>query len=381
MGAPIVVKVGAAYQQPKSLLMQLPQELRLMIYAFLFSSTRFTSGPRCGWDMVTHHLIPAPHGLAILISCRQAYVEIGRSWIGQVLFCFETVKAMVDKLADIPLETLSMIRHIRVSGHAMRMEIGDELAQWDTYQVLKLLPGLKLDRLTVCGDAEVQCSYDALNRLVKYSDGWKELHYISHSSGFLGYKVAWLDENDELTGENRFLREPQPGGWQRTLDGRDGSKSGASVTIYRSDIAYQYGSGPYISNKGTWTEFTQALAPDQDIEEYQDAEDPRLMADGEIEKEMLVVVKRGRGVDYEEKQGSPYVEEGDIREEFPGKTWAEIKASKDTVGEIFCEGVRYSDGIYEYQETHVDLVDDYVHVDDYVWAPTYLFRYSRESYE
>ncbi|PKK55180.1 hypothetical protein CI102_10, partial [Trichoderma harzianum] len=304
-----------------SLLMRLPQELRLMIYAFLFSSTRFTSGPRCGWDMVIHDFIPAPHGLAILISCRQAYVEIGRSWIGQVLFCFETVKAMVDKLADIPLETRSMIRHIRVSGHPMRMEIGDELAQWDTYQVLKLLPGLKLDRLTVCGDAEVQCSYDALNRLVKYSDGWKELHYISHSSGFLGYKVAWLDENDELTGENRFLREPQPGGWQRTLEGRDGSKSGASVTIYRSDIAYQYGSGPYISNKGTWTEFTQALAPDQDIEEYQDAEDPRLMANGEIEKEMLVVVKRGRAVDYEEKQGSPYVEEGDIRAEFPGKTW------------------------------------------------------------
>ncbi|KAL7957458.1 hypothetical protein V8C34DRAFT_285669 [Trichoderma compactum] len=356
--------------------MRLPRELRLMIYAFLFSSTRFTSGPRCGWDMVIHHFIPAPHGLALLVSCCQAYVEIGKSWIGQVLFCFETVKAMVDKLVDILLETRSMIRHIRVSGHPMMIYYDFGLAQYDTYQVLKLLPGLKLDRLTVCGTGAAQSSYDALNRLVKYSDGWKELHYKSHTSGFIGYRVTWLDENDQVTGENRFSREPQPGGWQRTLEDRDGSKSGASVTVYRSNLAYLDDSEPYISNKGTWDEFTQALAPDEDIEEYQDAEDPRLMADGEIEKEMLVVVKRGRGVDYEEKQGSPYVAEGDIRELFPGKTWAEIKASKDTVLEIFCEGVHYNDDIY--QETHVDLVDDYTHVDDYVWPSTHVFRYISE---
>ncbi|KAF3057689.1 hypothetical protein CFAM422_012204 [Trichoderma lentiforme] len=381
MGAPIVVKVGAAYQQPKSRLMGLPQELRLMIYAFLFSSTRFTSGERCGWDMVIRHFIPAPHGLAILISCRQAYIEIGRSWIGRVLFCFETVKAMVDKLADIPLETRSMIRHIRVSGHPMTFHYSEGLVQYDTYQVLKLLSGLKLDRLTVCGTGEAQSSYDSLNCLVKYSDGWKELHYKSHTSGFIGYKVAWLDELDELIGENRFLREPQPGGWQRTLEDRDGSNSGASVTIYRSNIPYLDVTEPYISNKGTWTKFTQELAPDQDIEEYQDEEDARLMADGEIEKEMLVVVKRGRGVDYEEKQGSPYLEQGDIREELPGKTWAEIKASEDIVQEISCERVRYMGGDDIYQETHVDLVDDYTHVDDYVWPVTHAFRYSSDSYE
>jgi hypothetical protein len=39
---------------------------------------------------------------------------------------------------------------------------------------------------------------------------------------------------------------------------------------------------------------------------------------------MLVVVKRGAGVDYAEKEGSPCLPYGDIREDSHGMRWKEI---------------------------------------------------------
>ncbi|KAL6812590.1 hypothetical protein J3E69DRAFT_359705 [Trichoderma sp. SZMC 28015] len=366
-----IVKVGPAHAQAESRLMRLPLELRTIIYTFLFSSTRFTSGTRYVRSIpIISHFIPAPHGLALLLSCRQAYIEVGKSWVSQVHFCFEEPKAMLDKLADIPLDTRSMIRHVRVLGGPMSIGYRQEMAFWHTFQLLKLLPGLKLDRLTVCDIGEARTSYDAVNHLVKYSDGWKELHYKSHASAFIGFVLAYA-------GEQRFFREPQPGGWQQKLEDRDGPNSGASVTIYRSDIPRPDYLKPYINRAVMWIKFTQALAPDQDIGNYQKVKDPQLMDRGEMDKEVLVVVKRGRGVDYEEKQGSPYLKvgDGDIRERFPGKTWTEIKASKDVIRFMESANVVYPD-TYQSRERHLDVMDSYTHVDDYVWSPTSVFRWT-----
>jgi hypothetical protein len=44
----------------------------------------------------------------------------------------------------------------------------------------------------------------------------------------------------------------------------------------------------------------------------------------EPEKEMMIVVNRGSGVDYEEEIGSSFIDE-DIRKAFPGRTWAPIR--------------------------------------------------------
>lgn len=343
MSPEAAVKVGRAKPQTRSLLMQLPRELRIIIYAFLFSSTRFTSGKRCSYKSVVYRYISAPHGLAILFSCRQAYVEIGQSWVGHVLFCFKTPRAMLDKLGDIPLETRSMIRHVRVSGCCINICCRGDWKRYDIHHVLKLLPGLKLDRLTVCNSDNVHTCYDILDRLVKYSDGWKELHYKSHNSGFLGYYRAWFNHVDNSGGGIGFFREPQPGAWHRKLEHRDGSNSGTSVTIYRSYNPLRDYYAPYISGAGTWIKFTQVLAPNQDNEEYQKANDLQFKARGEMEKEVLVVVKRGRGVDYEEKQGSSYLKAGDIRESFPGKTWAEILGSQDEIGSNTRRGVNHND--------------------------------------
>lgn len=354
-----VVRIGPAMSQGESLLMRLPQELRNKIHSYLFSSTRFTSGKRTTARMDSQNLVPAPHGLALLLSCRQAYVEIGNTWLSQVLFCFESPEAMLDKLAKIPLETRSTIRHVRVSGGPLMISFDDDDVYYRTSQALKLLPGLKLDRLTVLGSTIAEVSYETLNLLVKHSDGWKELHYISHASAFVAYKRNWLTFGD--ADDDRYLREPQPAGWQRNLEDRDGSNSGASVTIYRSISPHRVGS---VMHAATRVMFTQTLAPGQDIKKFNEEEDSQLMAPGECEKEMLVVVKRGRGVDYEEKQGSRYLADGDVRSEFPGKTWMEIKAEQDRMladsdDELFSDD----------EDEGEALVDDYSHVDDYAWPP------------
>ncbi|KAL7929358.1 hypothetical protein V8C35DRAFT_315793 [Trichoderma chlorosporum] len=368
------VEIGPALPQSQSPLMRLPQELRLMIYGHLFSSTRFTSGPRCGSDFVIRHYVPAPHGLALLRSCRQAYVEIGKSWVGQVQFCFEAVTAMVDKLADIPLETRSLIRHIRVSAHPMMVQYSGFFEEYDTDQLLKLLPGLKLDVLTVYGPEEAQEASDTLNRLIEYSDGWKELHYRSRTSHFISHNPTWLETRDRDTGERQFLLEPQPAGWQRKIKRRDGLDSGASVAIYRCTHSSLDDSVPSTNSPSTWVEFAQALAPDQNIEDYQKREDTQLIACEGVENEMMVVVKRGMGIDYEEKPGSPRVKAGDIRAKLSGKTWAEFK-ERDDVEHVFYEGVNLKDT--RYLGKHVDLVDDYKHVSDYVWTSTHPYRCTR----
>jgi hypothetical protein len=93
------------------------------------------------------------------------------------------------------------------------------------------------------------------------------------------------------------------------------------------------------------------------------------MAPGERETEVLVVVRRGRGVDYVEKEGSPYLVDGDIRTDMPGKTWKDIKAAQD---KLF--GDDDDDYFSDDEEIEADppMVDQYIHVDDYVWPPLHF---------
>lgn len=107
--------------------------------------------------------------------------------------------------------------------------------------------------------------------------------------------------------------------------------------------------------------FVQAFTAPDDPDAFSEGEDEdaTLMGPGEIDKEMLVVVKRGAGVDYAVKEGSPYLPRGDIRRDRPGETWEEIKARND----------RHFSGEWSYNEPFDDdgIEDTYSHVDEYKW--------------
>ncbi|KAJ7167600.1 hypothetical protein C8R46DRAFT_1034265 [Mycena filopes] len=323
--------------QAGSLFMQLPPELRYEIYRCLFFSTRLV------------------------------HADIGTSWLQQVLFAFEDPDTMLDKFANIPSSTLALIRHARISGDPLMLSWPEDDVYYRTSQALKLLPGLALDRLTVLGSRIPEVSYQTLSMLVRHGAGWKELYYLSHRSTVLAYK----DDPEDWFGvvgdpdQYRYLRVPQPAGWQRALEARDGATSGASVVIYRANAPRRPGA---VLDPTTRVAFAQTLPAGRNLRTYGTVEDDELMKDGERDKEILVIVKRGRGVDYAEKKGSPYLEDGDIREAMPNKTWKEIKtelrhADDDDDDDFFSD--------YEAEE-EPSLEEKYNHVDEYVWPPLHF---------
>ncbi|KAI0458494.1 hypothetical protein F5B21DRAFT_529006 [Xylaria acuta] len=252
-----------------------------------------------------------------------SWAEIGDSWLGQVLFSFEDTETMTTKLAALPVATLSKIRHIRIRGETLMLSWPDDDVHYLLVLALKLLPGLQLDTLTVLNLYGGLISYDVLNTLIRYGQGWKELRFISHASELLGFA---REHDISAAGDKlnaRYQLKPQPADWIRAMNNRDGAASQPSVTIYRSTLA---GQPCTVSDEATRVRFEQKLSRPDEEDAFATQECGDIMSPGERTKELMVVVRRGRGVDYQEKPGSPFLPTiGDIRRDCPGMTWAEIK--------------------------------------------------------
>ncbi|KAK3299407.1 uncharacterized protein B0H64DRAFT_99576 [Chaetomium fimeti] len=353
-----------ADEQSGSLLFQrVPQEIRNHIYAQLFSSIRLTFGFR--WNGCTSRVAvkPAPHGFAFLHSCRRARLEINDSWLQYMLFSFEDPYEMLDHLSALPTEMLSKIRRVRVSGDQLAYTIFGEQELYPLAGALKLLPGLQLDQLTVVGLPEGRDSYNTLNGLIKGSGGWKTLRFVSPNSSMLGFeasrKVPFTD--DTVVNDWEDWRESQPENWQAMLEARDGRDSHPSVTVYRAREPSHRSSRP-IPRPSECVEYRQE--PVQQLPGWNPdfvPEDPDLMGEGEKDKALLVVVKRGAGVDYQEKEDSPFVN-GDLREHEHGSTWEEIGGPS-----LWANGGRVRD-------RQPPIVDDYNDPEEHVWTQRHFCK-------
>lgn len=219
---------------------------------------------------------------------------------------------------------------------------------------LKLLPGLRLDKLTVLGSSAGEEAYDTLEGLIKYGNGWKELHFITPNSMMLGF--AKMD---------RFMvdpywRKPQPSAWDEILRQRDGANSGASITIYRSTQADAPGT---VTNSCTRQIFEQKVSSPEDLQQFGVTGDEELLAEKEKGKELLVIVKRGGAATIAEQDRPPYREEWDIRQWAHGMTWAEIR--RHCIDFIIIEG---EDDEYLMGKDEEVEVDSYKEVDEYEWS-------------
>lgn len=374
---------------------RLPQELRDQVYGHLCASTRLSRGLRH-----TTRVRPDPHALAILRTCRRARHELGDTWIGRVTFHFEGPADMLDMLTTLPPRTtplLSRIRRVRVGARKLELGFpggGKFRACYGLASALKLLPpGLDLDVLTVLGSGDggagssssssLRHDYETLDELVRHGSGWRELRFVSPGSALLGYANAMpsflVDDDEDDDGDEdgaggrkrcRFWRRPQPDHWRSALLDRDGEASEPEVAIYRSaKLGRGCGSGIRgVLDERTRETYEQEVPQGRlAMEDFGIWGDKVLLADGEREKEMMIVVKRGgrrgrgRGagaglVDCAEKEGegSPFIP-GDIRQEMGGMSWEAIRRDHiDALDEMRV----VEDGV----ET-----DSYVDVDDYVW--------------
>lgn len=171
---------------------------------------------------------PPPHGLSLLRSCRGVHLDIGNVWLEHVTFCFESPSAMLRQLSEVPLETRSLIRHVRIASDALQVPLSYPKEKKAIDGCFQLLLQMNLDTLTVFGPAIPCWSHGDLDLFIKYGRGWKELRYITHTSAF-------VDTISSRSGKTITMpSEPQPAAWQRDLENRDGPNSGASVTTYKS---------------------------------------------------------------------------------------------------------------------------------------------------
>jgi hypothetical protein len=199
--------------------------------------------------------------------CRQIYEEGKALWISRVLFNFENVESLLDKLSALPHATLSQIRHVRTRGQSLMLSPPDD--DDDVYYrlawALKLLPGLQLDTLTVLGQSQGLLDYDTLEGLIEHGDGWRELRYITPDSTMLGFKKV------ELYMADPYWRRPQPTTWNETLLKRDGVDPKSTVTIYRSTQPEIPGT---VMNAGTRQIVDQKNILPSDLETFGIEEDP-----------------------------------------------------------------------------------------------------------
>lgn len=116
------------------------------------------------------------------------------------------------------------------------------------------------------------------------SIGWKELRFISRDSKMLAFGESFL---------GLFKRKPQPRTWHDALASRDGCESGASVLINRSTKPNEIGS---IMKSESRQLFKQEISI-EDCDNFGKEDDENLMALGEVSKEIMIVVKRGKDAD------------------------------------------------------------------------------------
>ena len=219
--------------------------------------------------------------------------------------------------------------------------------------VLKLLPALRLNQLIVLGSSDGLVAYDSLEGLIKYGTGWKELHFITRSSEMLGFAKF-----DILRGPT-YWRRPQPSIWHEMLLQRDGTESGASVSIYRATQPDATGA---VLNPLTRQVFEQTVSSLEDLKNFGMEEDKVLLGENEIGKELLTIIKRGHNVDIEEQDGPPYLAM-DIRQWAHDLTWAEIRRCR--IG--FLDEDEDDDEDFFGKDDVVLEVDTYNEIDEYVW--------------
>jgi hypothetical protein len=257
----------------------------------------------------------------------------------------------------LPPTTLSQIRHLRTSGRPLMLQpIGyDDDVYYRLVWALKLLPGLRLDRLTVLGSSRGEIGYDTLDGLIKYGNGWREMRFITLNS-----TMHQFTEMDILG--NLDWHKPQPSTWEEILRQRDGADSGASINIYRSIQSDAPGAvmNPYRRQilEGAFPREPGNLG----ITDRENIE----LREKESRKDILFVVKRGHAAEIAEQDGPPYTLEDDIRQWAHGMTWNEIR--RQCIDFLVDEDMDEDDLFHTEKDEEVE-VDNYKEVDEYEWNP------------
>lgn len=315
--------------------LQLPRELRDMIYKYRFSSTRLTFGKRrvnisSSWT----EFKPAPNSLAILRTCQQIYDEISQTWLGEVLFNFEEMEALLDKLSLLPTPTMGRIRHVRIRDNLLWVKEPDGWERRWIETLVHFIPELGLETLTLLGPDDDDDAERCITELIRICHGWKELRVIMPHSHMLSYM---LDEEVPLKQ------------WLKLLATRDGIESEASISVHQATAPQSS-----VRSPDTRQVFTRTL--NGSISALQDipATVVPVIEEG-INNDTLVIVKRGRQANVSKKEAAS-----------DGWAWAEGMSWKDVKSGGITHGPDEPTGGNRLQANR-EQEDEYVDPYDYEW--------------
>ncbi|KAB5576382.1 hypothetical protein GE09DRAFT_1185116 [Coniochaeta sp. 2T2.1] len=330
--APAAFSVANVYKQDASPLFRLPQELRDQIYDLVFSAHQFVfTEPhrKVAWEARPRE---DRHALSLLLSCRRARDDIGDTWISKAWFDFLLPIALLNGIADIPFRKRSMIRLLLIRCPAVVVIPPNADVEKRVYSLsaaLKMLPGLSLDLLVVQGTSYTDddflygsgptVDYTIVDELIAESDGWKVLHFLCPDSFILCWKAM---------GSVLGHIGPQPQVWNKVLMDKDGNSKNASVTIHRHTESR---SDRPISE--ICTPYHQELPRGVSEANYPYVEDTFLIQPDQQMNEMHIVARRGEGVVYEVDPSSPWLY-FDIREDYPGMSWRQIRERYTTATRV-----------------------------------------------
>ncbi|KAK4207280.1 hypothetical protein QBC37DRAFT_299066 [Rhypophila decipiens] len=363
-------------QDSSPLFSRIAQEMRDMIYERVLSRTRLSYGEP-SFNRV--RVKPRPEALALLRTCRRIKAEIGHRWLRHVLFNFEDPLTMMDMLTSFPPSVISEVRHVRVRAKPVPLYANDSglahadpvipirwVCNYPLSYLLKYLPGLQLDVLTVLSHGKVpETDYATLNSSIRDSEGWRELRFLSCSSELLGY--SWSSNYScrgrfiglvrQRTLSDWYFRRHQPASWQQDLDLRDGPRSHPSVAVYRSRKAGGKLSrhASLMADPSNWEPYVQQHSCNG--KRYGETRDEEIMSS--VEREVLVIARRGKGVDYQTDRYMHYLE-SDLRTVAVGKSWKQIRgtnrlgAQEDEWSFSDVEEEQKPAGFDPYQERRVD---------------------------
>lgn len=132
-------------------------------------------------------------------------------------------------------------------------------------------------------------------------------------------KVLFFPDLNEL---GRIVgRKAHPSDWKEILHQRDGTDSGASITLYRSRERNTYGT---ILNPAERRPVGIALPREPPVPCQMESNDIRLMDTGYY-AERLLVVKRGDTANIAERERFPHFHQDGILQFEDGVTWQKIR--------------------------------------------------------
>ncbi|KAK2855681.1 hypothetical protein FQN49_004952 [Arthroderma sp. PD_2] len=260
-------------QKGASRLLMLPLELRLEIYFFYFALVTIQLGdPRPVGVMAPSRFSINRNTLALIRTCRQIFHEVGGLFLGMILLSFDSLDNMAYHLTRLPFSPLSGIRHAELDSTPF-VDPPFKRPDYSMACKVNLISCLQLDTLTIFGMAPC---YDAIEGFVKFGEGWKELRFVIYSLKTREFRrIMTMATTGSEQPKHPVLT------WKDMLLQRDGSESGASVSMYRSTQSWKHNS---VLNPLT-RELVSPTNPQEFIRKKE-------------QDELLIVVKRGEGAHF-----------------------------------------------------------------------------------